>query len=66
MHQLHGLLMTGFDACSYCGKLTRVVDDLVQLAADRVLDADGKVEQMRGAAADRLNDVRAVGAVLRY
>jgi len=58
--------MTGFDACSYCGKLTRVVDDLVQLAADRVLDADGKVEQMRGAAADRLNDVRAVGAVLRY
>jgi hypothetical protein len=60
------LLMTGFDACSYCGKLTRAVDDLVQLATDRVLDADGKIEQMFGPAADRLNDVGAVGAVLRY
>lgn len=54
------------ERCIYCAKPLRAVDDLIQLAAERVIDAEGKVEQMRGPAAARLNEFGKIGAILRY
>jgi hypothetical protein len=44
----------------------RVVEDLIELAAARVIEMQGKVEQVRGAAARRLKEAGSVGALLRY
>jgi len=54
------------DSCSYCGKPIRAVDDLIQLAADQVMNVDGKLEHVQGPAATRLNEVGGLGAVLHY
>src|SRR6185312_7062690 len=53
-------------SCNYCEGRVRPIDDLVQLAAERVINLDGKIEEVRGAAAERLNEVGGVGAVLHY
>lgn len=44
----------------------RVVNNLIQLAAERVFDLEGKVEQVRGPAAARLKDEGGIGAVLHF
>lgn len=54
------------EPCSYCGKSVRAVDDLIQLAADQVMNVDGKLEHVQGPAARRLNEVGGLGAVLHY
>ncbi len=56
----------GQRSCMYCGGALQAVDDLVEPMAERVLDAGGKVEQVRGAAAVRLMSAGGVGAHLRY
>ena len=60
------LLSNDNGPCSYCGKRVRVIDDLIQLAADRVMNMDGKIEQVQGPAAVRLNEVGSLGAVLHF
>jgi hypothetical protein len=60
------LLSKQGEPCIYCAKPLRAVNDLIQLAAERVIDAEGKVEQMRGPAAARLNEFGKIGAILRY
>ena len=52
--------------CDYCNGPIRVVDDLIGFAAERVLDTNGKGEEVRGPAAERLREVGSVGAVLRF
>jgi hypothetical protein len=44
----------------------RAVNDLIQLATERVFDLEGKVEQVRGPAAARLKEVGSIGAILRF
>jgi peptide subunit release factor 1 (eRF1) len=60
------LLAKDTEGCRYCGKPVRVVEDLIELAAARVIEMQGKVEQVRGAAARRLKEAGSVGALLRY
>lgn len=52
--------------CVYCGKAMRVLDDLIETAAERVVDMEGKVEQVRGSAAARFRDAGSIGAFLRF
>jgi len=54
------------EPCAYCDKDVRLVDDLVELAASRVVEMPGKVEQVRGPAARRLDEVGSIGALLRF
>jgi peptide subunit release factor 1 (eRF1) len=60
------LLAKDTEGCGYCGEAVRVVEDLIELAAARVMEMQGKVEQVRGAAATRLKEAGSVGALLRY
>jgi peptide chain release factor subunit 1 len=54
------------DSCDYCGKPVKDVSDFVERAAARVLEIEGKVEQVRGSAAERLQEVGSIGAFLMY
>ncbi|OLD98449.1 MAG: hypothetical protein AUI36_45120 [Cyanobacteria bacterium 13_1_40CM_2_61_4] len=54
------------NSCDYCGQAVHGVSDFVERAAARVLDMEGKVEQVRGPAAERLQKVGSIGALLRY
>ena len=53
-------------SCDYCGKPIKRIDDLIEQMVERVLDQDGKVEQVAGDAALRLQQVGSIGAVLRF
>jgi peptide chain release factor subunit 1 len=53
-------------ACDYCGGQIKPVGDLLEWMVQRVLEQDGKVEVVDGAAADHLRQAGAVGAVLRF
>jgi peptide subunit release factor 1 (eRF1) len=61
-----GALCTGRASCPYCGQSTNEISDLVDLAAARVLAMQGKVEEVRGQAATRLQEVGSIGALLRF
>jgi peptide chain release factor subunit 1 len=54
------------EACDFCGQAVHRVDDLVERAGARVLEMSGKVEQVRDAAAARLQEAGSIGAFLRY
>lgn len=60
------LLATDNGPCAYCGHPVLVLNDLIQLATERVFDLEGKVEQVRGPAAARLKGEGSIGAVLRF
>ena len=62
----HALLASADGPCTYCGKPVRTIDDLIQAAVERVMDLDGKIEQVQGPAAQRLKEVGSCGAVLHY
>jgi peptide chain release factor subunit 1 len=53
-------------SCDYCGGTVNRIDDLLEQMVERVLDQDGKVEQVTGDAALRLQQVGNIGAVLRF
>ncbi len=53
-------------SCDYCGGSVKRIDDLIEQMVERVLDQDGKVEQVAGDAALRLQQVGSIGAVLRF
>jgi peptide chain release factor subunit 1 len=53
-------------SCDYCGGSVNRIDDLIEQIVERVLDQDGKIEEVGGDAALRLQQVGNIGAVLRY
>jgi peptide chain release factor subunit 1 len=53
-------------SCSYCGAGVRTIKDVVARLGELAIDMDGKYEQVRGAAAERLRAAGGVGAFLRY
>ena len=53
-------------ACPYCGGELKVVDDVVDLAMQKVLDAGGTVEILRGPIRDTFLKKGIIGALLRY
>jgi hypothetical protein len=62
-----GALFAGVkESCDYCGQAVHVVSDLIDRADARVLEMSGRVEQVRGDAATRLQEVGSIGAFLRY
>ena len=60
------LLPKTAERCSYCGGTLREINDLVAFANERVLDMQGKVEQVRAMAAERLQQAGSIGALLRF
>jgi peptide chain release factor subunit 1 len=54
------------ESCDYCGREVRQVDDLIDRADTRVVEMDGKVEQVRGDAAARLGQEGGIGAFLSW
>jgi peptide subunit release factor 1 (eRF1) len=52
--------------CDYCGGAVQPIGDLMEQIAERVLEQDGKVEQVRGNAAALLQSVGSIGAFLRF
>jgi hypothetical protein len=54
------------EACDYCGQLVKGVSDFIDRAVERVIEMDGTVEQVRGAAAERLQQEGGIGALLRF
>jgi peptide chain release factor subunit 1 len=60
------LFARGEGACDYCGAGIVAVDDLLQPMIDRALEQDGRVEEVAGNAASRLQHAGGIGAVLRF
>lgn len=56
----------GTSACGLCGGPLTEVSDLVSLAATRAVELGGKIELVRGRAADELNKAGRIGALLRF
>ncbi len=52
--------------CPACGGPVARVTDLVEALAERVLDMDGRVEEVRGHAAERLHERGGIAALTRY
>lgn len=54
------------DPCAYCGGTVRAIDDLIEVAAARVLEMQGKIEEVHSPAVARLKGQGSVGALLRF
>ena len=52
--------------CEYCGAAIKTVGDLVERMAEGVLECDGKIEEVEGEAAMRLQQAGSIGAVVRF
>jgi len=53
-------------SCDYCGGAIGPVNDLVERMVERVLESDGKVEEVESEAANRLQQIGGIGAFLRF
>jgi peptide chain release factor subunit 1 len=53
-------------ACDYCGQAVKGVSDFIDRAAKRVLEMQGRVEEVRGLAAESLQKYGNIGAFLRW
>jgi len=62
-----GMLYAKIDgSCDYCGATIKPVDDLLERMVECVLEQDGKIAEVAGDAAMRLQQAGGVGAVLRF
>ena len=52
--------------CAYCEAETRPLDDLVETMAERVAESGGRIEPVGDPAAERLKELGAIGAFLRF
>jgi hypothetical protein len=67
MHQLRHVALPEPDgSCDYCGGAIKPVDDLLEQMLERVLEQDGKIEEVKSDAAIRLQQVGNIGAILRF
>ena len=53
-------------ACDYCGQAVKGVSDFIDRAAERVLEMQGRVEEVRGLAAESLQEYGNIDAFLRW
>jgi peptide chain release factor subunit 1 len=53
-------------SCDYCGGAIKPVDNLLEQMLERVLEQDGKIEEVEGDAAIRLRQIGSIGAILRF
>ncbi|SRR6266704_1034706 len=53
-------------ACDFCGAILAPVRDLVARMAQVVADSGGRLDRLRGPAADRLHEAGGIGAFLRF
>jgi peptide chain release factor subunit 1 len=60
---LHG---DGVESCTYCGGEVRQVEDLIEGAIERITRDGGKIELIRGVAAEKLKEAGSIGAFLRF
>lgn len=62
-----GLLMNGSSKkCGRCGEPARELDDLLDILIIRTLQQRGRIEEVRGPAAERLREHHGVAALLRF
>jgi len=54
------------ETCDYCGQAVKSVGDFIDRAAEHVLDWEGRVEEVRGPAAEQLEKYGSIGAFLRW
>ena len=52
--------------CDYCGGAIKPVDDLLEQMIERAVEQDARVEEVAADAAQRLQQVGGIGAVLRF
>ena len=52
--------------CDYCGQAVKGVSDFIDRAAERVLEMQGRVEEVRGLAAESLQEYGNIDAFLRW
>jgi peptide subunit release factor 1 (eRF1) len=53
-------------SCPFCKGPLEVANDMVDLAARRTFELGGRIEQVKGAAADRLTEAGGIGGLLRF
>jgi peptide subunit release factor 1 (eRF1) len=53
-------------SCMYRGAGVKPVGDLLEIASDYVLQSGGRIEQVKGEAAVKLQAVEGIGAFLRF
>ncbi len=53
-------------SCDYCGGAIKSIDDLLEQMLERVLEQNGKIEEVEGDAAIRLREIGSIGAILRF
>jgi peptide chain release factor subunit 1 len=62
-----GMLFASSDgSCDYCGGAIGPLDDLLERVVERVLEQDGRIEEVEGDAAIRLRQIGNIGAILRF
>lgn len=54
------------DTCGYCAKELKGTDDLLDSMLLKAIETGARIEQVRGAAADKLRETGSIGALLRY
>lgn len=64
--QCRVLLPPGAASCRYCGGQAEPAPDLINRLSHRVLERDGRINTVSGAAAETLSAVGSIGAVLRF
>jgi peptide subunit release factor 1 (eRF1) len=60
------LFVKSTGSCGYCGGPIDVIDDLMERLVERVVESDGRVEEVENAAAARLQSERELAAILRF
>jgi peptide chain release factor subunit 1 len=62
-----GMLFAQTDgSCDYCTAAIEPVDDLIERIVERVVNTEGKVEEVASNAAERLKQAGGIGAILRF
>lgn len=54
------------ESCPFCSGPLEVQDDMVDMAARRTFELGGRIEQVKGPAADRLRQAGGIGGLLRF